>query len=35
LDALKQAAEEAGVLVIPGCGVEPGLTEIMARYLAE
>ncbi len=35
LDALKQAAEEAGILVIPGCGVEPGLTEIMARYLAE
>ena len=25
----------AGALVIPGCGVEPGLTEIMARYLAE
>ena len=35
LDALKQAAEEAGVLVIPGCGVEPGLTEIMTRFLAE
>ena len=27
--------EEKGVLVIPGCGVEPGLTEIMARGLAE
>jgi lysine 6-dehydrogenase len=25
----------AGALVVPGCGVEPGLTEIMARYLAE
>ncbi len=24
-----------GTLVVPGCGVEPGLTEIMARYLAE
>ena len=35
LETLKQAAEEAGVLVIPGCGVEPGLTEIMTRYLAE
>ncbi|MCX7671466.1 MAG: hypothetical protein N2439_15520 [Anaerolineae bacterium] len=27
--------QAAGALVIPGCGVEPGLTEIMARYLAE
>ena len=27
--------EEKGALVIPGCGVEPGLTEIMARHLAE
>jgi lysine 6-dehydrogenase len=27
--------EAAGSLVIPGCGVEPGLTEIMARHLAE
>ena len=35
LDTLKQSSAEAGVLVIPGCGVEPGLTEIMARYLAE
>jgi lysine 6-dehydrogenase len=32
---LKQKVEAAGALVIPGCGVEPGLTEIMARYLAE
>lgn len=35
LPELKQAAEEGASLVIPGCGVEPGLTEIMARYLAE
>ncbi|MCL4860700.1 MAG: saccharopine dehydrogenase NADP-binding domain-containing protein [Caldilineaceae bacterium] len=35
LDALAQQATDAGVLVIPGCGVEPGLTEIMARHLAE
>jgi lysine 6-dehydrogenase len=33
-DIVKEV-EEAGILVIPGCGVEPGLTEIMARYLAE
>jgi lysine 6-dehydrogenase len=32
---LKGQVEAAGTLVIPGCGVEPGLTEIMARYLAE
>ena len=32
---LKQLVEAAGSLVIVGCGVEPGLTEIMARYLAE
>jgi len=25
----------AGALAVPGCGVEPGLTEIMARHLAE
>ncbi|UCC62724.1 MAG: saccharopine dehydrogenase NADP-binding domain-containing protein [Anaerolineae bacterium] len=35
LPALRQAVEDAGALVIPGCGVEPGLTEIMARHLAE
>lgn len=35
LPALAKAAKENGVLVIPGCGVEPGLTEIVARYLAE
>jgi lysine 6-dehydrogenase len=27
--------EAEGGLVVPGCGVEPGLTEIMARHLAE
>lgn len=32
---LKRAVEVAGGLVILGCGVEPGLTEIRARYLAE
>ncbi len=35
VDALCQEAESAGVLVLLGCGVEPGLTEIMARHLAE
>jgi lysine 6-dehydrogenase len=32
---LKQQVEAAGSLVILGCGVEPGLTEIMARHLAD
>jgi saccharopine dehydrogenase-like NADP-dependent oxidoreductase len=32
---LRQLVADAGSLVIVGCGVEPGLTEIMARYLAE
>ena len=32
---LKQLVEDAGSLAVVGCGVEPGLTEIMARYLAE
>lgn len=32
---LRRAAQAAGVLIILGCGLEPGLTEIMARYLAE
>jgi lysine 6-dehydrogenase len=32
---LRQKVEAAGGLVVLGCGVEPGLTEIMARYLAE
>ena len=33
VDYLRQQAKEAGVLVMFGCGVEPGL--IMARHLAE
>ncbi len=33
--AVRNQVETAGALVIPGCGVEPGLTEIMARHLAE
>jgi lysine 6-dehydrogenase len=32
---LRQAAKAAGGLVVLGCGLEPGLTEIMARHLAE
>ncbi|MCP4536415.1 MAG: hypothetical protein GY832_04645 [Chloroflexi bacterium] len=32
---IKQQAKASGALIIPGCGVEPGLTEIVARYLAE
>jgi saccharopine dehydrogenase-like NADP-dependent oxidoreductase len=32
---LKQLVDKSDSLVIVGCGVEPGLTEIMARYLAE
>lgn len=35
LPELKRLAAESGTLIIPGCGVEPGLTEIMARYVAE
>ena len=35
LSALQQLVDEAGSLVVPGCGVEPGLTEIMARWAAE
>lgn len=33
--ALMREVQAAGILLIPGCGVEPGITEIMARYLAE
>ncbi len=33
--SLTRETEAAGGLVILGCGVEPGLTEIMARHLAE
>ncbi|RLC74194.1 MAG: hypothetical protein DRI81_14195 [Chloroflexi bacterium] len=32
---LKREVEAAGGFVITGCGVEPGLTEIVARHLAE
>ena len=32
---IKQQAKATGTLIIPGCGVEPGLTEIVARYLVE
>jgi lysine 6-dehydrogenase len=32
---LEKRVAEAGVLVVTGCGVDPGLTEIMARFLAE
>jgi lysine 6-dehydrogenase len=35
VEEVKHYVEENGGFVIPGCGVEPGLTEIMARYLAE
>ncbi|MCB0159691.1 MAG: hypothetical protein KDD83_16270, partial [Caldilineaceae bacterium] len=33
--ALLDAVNAAGILVVPGCGVEPGLTEIAARNLAD
>jgi lysine 6-dehydrogenase len=32
---VKRDAETTGTLIVPGCGLEPGLTEIMARHLAE
>jgi len=35
LDHLKREVQGADGLVVLGCGVEPGLTEILARYLAE
>ncbi len=35
IEEVKQHVEDEGGFVIPGCGVEPGLTEIMARHLAE
>jgi lysine 6-dehydrogenase len=35
LAGLRREVEAAGGVVILGCGLEPGLTEIMARYLAE
>lgn len=33
--ALQKEIAEAGILVIPGCGLEPGLTEIWTRHLAD
>ena len=35
VDGLRDLVEKAGALVILGCGVEPGLTEIMARFLVK
>jgi saccharopine dehydrogenase-like NADP-dependent oxidoreductase len=35
LPSLRQEVEALGGCIILGCGLEPGLTEIMARYLAE
>lgn len=35
MDAVLGAVNASGILVIPGCGVEPGLTEIAARNLAD
>ena len=35
VEEVKQHVEDEGGFVIPGCGVEPGLTEIMARHLAD
>ncbi|MEZ4715149.1 MAG: saccharopine dehydrogenase C-terminal domain-containing protein [Caldilineaceae bacterium] len=35
MGAVLDAVNAAGILVVPGCGVEPGLTEIAARNLAD
>ncbi|NIQ97324.1 MAG: hypothetical protein GWO11_02170, partial [Desulfuromonadales bacterium] len=35
LEILKRETKKAGNLVVPACGVDPGLTEIMARVLVE
>lgn len=35
IERLAAMMAQAGVPVVWGCGLEPGLTEIMARYLAE
>ncbi len=35
IDEVKRQVQAAGTIAVPGCGVEPGLTEIMARHLAE
>ena len=29
---INEAAEKAGVTIIPGCGLEPGLTDMLAAY---
>ena len=31
-EEIDSAAKKAGVTIIPGCGVEPGLTEMLAAY---
>ena len=31
-EEIDSAAKKAGVAIIPGCGVEPGLTEMLAAY---
>ena len=35
LPELHRDADAARTLIVPGCGVEPGLTEILTRHLAE
>jgi lysine 6-dehydrogenase len=30
IDEINQEAEKAGIAIIPGCGVEPGLTDVLA-----
>ena len=32
---LRRKVAKAGISVVSGCGLDPGLTEIMARYLSE
>jgi lysine 6-dehydrogenase len=34
MPGLRREVEASNGLIIPGCGLEPGLTEIMARHLA-
>ncbi len=34
-EAVKKVVEDAGTLAILGCGVEPGMSEIVARHLAD
>jgi lysine 6-dehydrogenase len=35
LPGLRRDADAGPTLIVPGCGVEPGLTEILTRHLAE